>query len=342
MTKRRRWCFDRNARELLVTDVELFVVSIHHRELKELEAAMRVAAAQRSVATTEAGSGTRHGFRAIVRHVIRGGRPRSPRDDAASSLEGDAAAAADRDALEAYVVEPHNTPPTDRQQWDARERQARRSSTSVIGSPNLTGSPKGSSSHGGSGSGSKKAEKRSRRHSCSALSPQQLELAWDASAGEGLGEGLAAMLPPHDLLTASSLDSPPPAEPLRVRRGSSALSLSTSSTEPLRVRRGSSALSVSTVSTSLSADAPLSSLSSPATPGSATATFPTDARGLRRGRRRSSTERAGASGEDSARKFPEVRSPPPGVCSSPEPPRRRSSVRRENTTQELWEVRTTI
>ena len=276
---------------------------------------MRVAAAQRSVAVTEAGSGTRHGFRAIVRHVIRGSRgSRSSLDG--PSLEGDAAAAADRDALDAYVTELHNSQPTDRQQWDARERQARRSSTSIVGSLGMMGSPKASGSHG-----SNKAEKSSRRHSCSALSPQQLSLSWDTPAVEGLGVGLAAMLPPHDL-EASSLDSPPPVEPLRVRRRSSALSLSTSS----------------------SAESRPSSLSSPATPRTATATFDTDARGLRKERRRSSVAAVGASNEDSARRFPEVRSPPPEGCSSPEPLGRRSSAlrRHRSSTREMRDIRATL
>ena len=78
---------------------------------------MRVAATQRLVAEAEAGSGTRHGFRAIVRRAITG----KPREPSAPQLEGGAAEQADHDALEAYVNELHLWQPTGRNQWDARE-----------------------------------------------------------------------------------------------------------------------------------------------------------------------------------------------------------------------------
>ena len=68
---------------------------------------MRVAALQRSVAAAEAGSGTRHGFRAIVRDNNAAGNQPPSRDDAsAPQLEGESVAAqqAERDALGAYVA----------------------------------------------------------------------------------------------------------------------------------------------------------------------------------------------------------------------------------------------
>ena len=122
---------------------------------------MRLAATQRSVAETEAGSGTRHGFRTIVRHAITG----KPRESSAPQLEGEAAAQADRDALVAYVAELHNGQPTERNQWDAREDRSPRRRSSL--STELL------SSHSG-----KKEKHHQRRRSSSTLLLQQCELGW--------------------------------------------------------------------------------------------------------------------------------------------------------------------
>ena len=177
----------------------------------ELEAALRVAASQRSVAMTEAGSGMRHGFRAIVRDDVVGTQP--SRDASVPQLEGEVAAQAERDALEAYVAELHNGQPTERHQWDAREdrsRSRRVSLSTVASSPELLSlsSPKPAHS-------SSKKEKRHRQRRAStgsaaiALSLQQCELAWALPAAAQACHAAPDDTPAAPGAVADSSDSPP-------------------------------------------------------------------------------------------------------------------------------------